>query len=216
MVGLAKAQVGDLISAGGTELTTMATIDPMKVYFTASEQEYLRYREEHPNTKPGRQGGSGLEFEIVLANGELYPEKGTFYAGDLSVNQNTGAIRLCALFPNPRLLLRPGGYAQVRSVMRVLKDAIVVPQRAVSELQGIQQVAVVGPDGKSSIRTVKAGPRVGPNWVILEGLKPGDKVIVEGILKVRDGLPVVASPYQPPNPAGQPAAASEVKPASAK
>lgn len=216
MVGLAKAQVGDLISAGGTELTTMATIDPMKVYFTASEQEYLRYREEHPNSKPGRQGGSGLEFEIVLATGELYPEKGSFYAGDLSVNQNTGAIRLCALFPNPRLLLRPGGYAQVRSVMKVLKDAIAVPQRAVSELQGIDQVAVVTPEGKASIRTVKAGPRVGSNWVILEGLKPGDKVIVEGILKVRDGLPVVATPYQPPGPAGTPAATPDAKTAPAK
>ncbi len=216
IAGLAKAQVGDFIAAGSTELTTVATVDPIKVYFTASEQEYLRYREEHPNSKPGRQGGSGLEFEMVLATGELYPEKGTFYAGDLSVNQNTGAIRLCALFPNPRELLKPGGYARVRSIMSLLKGAITVPQRAVSELQGIRQVAVVTPEGKASIRVVKAGPRVGPDWVIEEGLKPGDKVIVEGFLKVREGLPVVAIPYQTPTPGGPPPAASESKPAAAK
>jgi membrane fusion protein (multidrug efflux system) len=213
VAGLAKAQVGDFIAAGSTELTTVATVDPIKAYFTASEQEYLRYREEHPQAKPGRQGGAELEFELILATGQLYDQKGKFFASDLSVNQDTGAIRLCAIFPNPNQLLKPGGYARVRSVMRVLKDTITVPQRAVTELQGIQQIAVVTPEGKASVRTVKAGPRVGNEWVIEEGLKPGDKVIVEGIQKVRDGLPVSASPYEPPVAGGPPpAGATEVKP----
>jgi len=216
VAGLAKAQVGDFISAGTTELTTVATVDPIKAYFTASEQEYLRYREEHPQAKPGRQGGAELEFELILANGQLYDQKGKFFASDVSVNQDTGAIRLCAIFPNPNQLLKPGGYARVRSVMRVLKGAVTVPQRAVTELQGIRQIAVVT-DGKASVRTVKMGPRVGNEWVVEEGLKPGEKVIVEGIQKVRDGLPVTASLYQPPAPGGPPpasAGATETKPAA--
>ena len=195
IAGLAKAQVGDLITPGNVELTTVSTVDPIKAYFTVSEQEYLRYRAEHPNAPEGRKGGESQEFELILANGSVHPKKGKFFASDVSVNANTGALRLCAIFDNPGNILRPGQYGRVRSVMRIVKDAIVIPQRAVNELQGIQQVAVVTADNKASIRTVKAGPQVGSGWLIEEGLKAGDKVVVEGFLKIRDGLPVVAVPF---------------------
>ncbi|MEI6533764.1 MAG: efflux RND transporter periplasmic adaptor subunit [Verrucomicrobiaceae bacterium] len=211
IAGLAKAQVGDLVTPGGNELTTVATVDPIKAYFTVSEQEYLKFREDNPDAGKGRSGAKDREFEIILANGNLYPQKGTFYAADVSVNPGTGALRLCAIFPNNTDLLRPGQYARVRAVMKIAKDAIVVPQRAVSELQGIRQIAVVTADNKASIRTVKAGPQIGSGWLIEEGIKPGDKVIVEGFLKVREGLPVVAIPFKSPTAE---ATAVESKPAA--
>ena len=201
IAGLAKTQVGDLVTPGNVELTTVSTVDPIKAYFTVSEQEYLRYRAEHPNAPEGRKAGEGQEFELVLANGSLHTKRGKFFASDVSVNASTGAMRLCAVFENPDNVLRPGQYARVRSVMKVVKDAIVIPQRAVNELQGIQQVAVVTPDNKAAIRAVKAGARVNSGWLIEEGLKAGDKVIVEGFMKVRDGLPVVAVPFGAPPPA---------------
>lgn len=224
IAGLAKAQVGDLVTANSTELTTVATVDPIKAYFTVSEQEYLKFREENPN-KDGKQesAAKNLSFEMALANGEWYPYKGKFFAGDVSVNVSTGSLRLCGIFPNPGNLLRPGQYCRVRAVMEKLKNAIVIPERAVSEMQGVRQVAVVTPDDKASIRTVKTGPRVEKGWVIEDGLKAGDKVIVEGFLKVRDGLPVVASPFKPPpgetpEPEAKPAPEAktnpEAKPAS--
>lgn len=209
VAGLAKADVGDLITPGTTELTTVVTVDPIKAYFTVSEQEYLQYRKENPDAKEGREGAKGREFEIILADGQLYPHKGHFYAADVSVTQGTGALRLCAVFPNPPHvgkskettsgLLRPGQYARVRAITRTAKDAIAIPQRAVNELQGARQVAIVTPDGKAGIRNVKTGPQVGNHWIIEEGLKPGDKVIVEGFLKVRDGLPVTTVPFEAPS-----------------
>ncbi len=196
IAGLAKAQVGDLVTPSNMELTSVSTVDPIKVYFTVSEQEYLRYRAEHPSAPQGRRGGEGQEFELVLANGMRHPQLGKFYASDVSVNAGTGAMRLCAIFDNPDNVLRPGQFARVRSVMKVVKDAIVIPQRAVNELQGIRQVGVVTAESKAAIRTVKAGPQIGSGWIIEEGLKAGDKVIVEGFLKIRDGLPVVAVPFE--------------------
>jgi membrane fusion protein (multidrug efflux system) len=206
IAGLAQAQVGDLITPT-SQLTVVATVDPIKAYFTLSEQEYLKYREENPN----KGSAKTLSFELVLANGEKYPEKGEFHAADVAINQDTGAMRLCVVFPNPGNILRPGQYGLIRAVMHTVKDAIVVPQRAVAEFQGIHEIAVVTPDNKASIRTVKTGPKIGNGWLIEEGLKPGDKVIVEGFLKVRDGLPVTASPYQPP-PGTPPV--TETKPAA--
>lgn len=219
IAGLAKAQVGDLVTANSTELTTVATVDPIKAYFTVSEQEYLKFREENPD-KDGKQANAAknLTFEMALANGEWYPHKGKFFAGDVSVNVSTGSLRLCGIFPNPGNLLRPGQYCRVRAVMEKLKDAIVIPERAVSEMQGVRQVGVVTPDNKASIRTVKTGPRVDKGWVIEDGLKSGDKVIVEGFLKIKDGLPVVATSYKAPpgeTPQATPTApAPEPKPAT--
>lgn len=195
IAGLAKAQVGDLVTPGNMELATVATVNPIKAYFTVSEQEYLRYREDHPNEPQGRKGGENQEFQLILSNGSVHPHKGKFFASDVSVNASTGSMRLCAIFDNPENILRPGQYGRVQSVMKVVKDAIVIPQRAVNELQGIRQVAVVTPEGNASIRNVRTGPRVNSGWLIEEGLKPGDKVVVEGFLKVREGIKVNAVPF---------------------
>lgn len=196
VAGLAKAQVGDLITPNSSELAVVSTVDPIKAYFTVSEQEYLKYRQDNPQTPDGREAGSKAEFELILSDGSLFPKKGKFHAADISVNANTGSLRLCAIFENPGNLLLPGQYARVRSVSRVAKDAVVVPERAVNELQGIQQVAVITPEGKASIRTIKAGPRVTGGWLIEDGLKAGDKLIVEGFMKVREGTPVTAVPFE--------------------
>jgi membrane fusion protein, multidrug efflux system len=214
IAGLAKAQVGDLVTPGGNELTAVATVDPIKAYFTVSEQEYLRFREDNPDAGLGRAGAKGREFQLVLATGDPYPHPGTFFASDVSVNPNTGAMRLCAIFPNPGGVLRPGQYARVMAITRVVKDAILVPQRAVVDLQGMPQLFVVTPDGKASVRTVKTGPRIKSDWLIEEGLQPGDRVVVEGILKIREGLPVVATAYgRPAEPPPMPAP-TEAKPAA--
>lgn len=196
VAGLAKAQVGDLITPNSTELTTVSTVNPIKAYFTVSEQEYLNYRADNPGIRPGRSEGIS-EFELVLANGTIVPQKGKFYASDVSVNRNTGALQLCAVFENPDDILKPGGYGRVRATTRVAKNAIKIPSRAVHELQGIHQVTVVTPENTASIRQVKTGPQIGSEWLILEGLQAGEKVVVEGIQKVRDGTPVSAVPYQP-------------------
>jgi membrane fusion protein (multidrug efflux system) len=130
-----------------------------------------------------------------LADGTPYPEEGRFYFVDRQVNQGTGAIRVAALFPNPRNILRPGGYAKVRAALRVQKDALLVPQRAVSELQGGHQVAVVDGENKVSIRTVNVGDRVSADWIISDGLKRGEVVVAEGVQKMRPGLHVNPKPF---------------------
>jgi membrane fusion protein (multidrug efflux system) len=130
-----------------------------------------------------------------LANGTTYPQPGTFYFADRQVNEGTGAIRIAGLFPNPENILRPGGYGKVRAAVRIQQGALLVPQRAVSELQGVYQVAVVGSDNKVSIRTVTVGDRVGAQWVIAEGLHPGERVVVEGVQKVRPGVRVNPKPF---------------------
>jgi membrane fusion protein, multidrug efflux system len=130
-----------------------------------------------------------------LADGSTYPRDGTFYFADRQVNQSTGAVRIAGLFPNPGNILRPGGYGRVRAVVRVQQDALLVPQRAVSELQGSYQVAVVDDENKVSIRTVTVGDRVGTQWIVAEGLKRGERVIVEGVQKVRPGMQVNPKPF---------------------
>jgi RND family efflux transporter MFP subunit len=131
-----------------------------------------------------------LVLELVLSDGTTYPRKGTFFAADRHVDAQTGAIRLAGLFPNPDNVLRPGQYGRVRFVSYIRLAALLVPQKAVTELQGMYQVAVVGNDDKVSIRTVQVGERSGPMWIIEQGVKPGERVVVEGVQKVRDGMPV--------------------------
>ncbi|MGB9402981.1 MAG: efflux RND transporter periplasmic adaptor subunit, partial [Candidatus Acidiferrales bacterium] len=131
----------------------------------------------------------------ILADGSIYPHQGKFYFADRQVNESTGAIRLAGLFPNPENILRPGGYAKVRAAVRVQEDALLVPQRAVSELQGNYQIAEVDDQNKVSIRTVKVGDRVGSDWIIADGLKPGERVVVEGVQKVRPGMQVNPKPF---------------------
>lgn len=195
IAGIAQAHVGNLVSTTSGTLTTVSTVDPIKVYFTLSEQEYLNYT--RPSLRDAEQSGAleQLELELVLADGSTYPEKGRFFFADREVDPTTGAIRLAGVFPNAGNLLRPGQYGRVRAVTSVREEALLVPQRAVSELQGAYQVAVVGPDNKVTIRPVKVGEKSGSLWVVEEGLQPGDSIVAEGTLKVRPGMPVSPKPF---------------------
>ena len=195
VAGLAQAQVGNLVSTTSGPLTTVSTLDPIKVYFTLSEQEYLHYTK--PFLGEAAQNGSldQLELELILSDGSTYPEKGKFYFADRQVDPQTGAIRMAGIFPNPNNGLRPGQFGKVRAVTKLEEGALMVPQRAVSELQGTYQVAVVGPDNQISIRTVKVGEKSGAMWVINEGLTAGETVVVEGTMKVRPGMVVKPQIY---------------------
>jgi membrane fusion protein (multidrug efflux system) len=195
IAGQAQLQVGALVNLSSGPVTSVSTVDPIKVYFTVSEPQYLDWRRRFPTESSRLEADKNLRLELILADGTVYPQPGTFYFADRQVNVGTGAIRIAGLFSNPGNILRPGGYGKVRAVVRLQKDALVVPQRAVSELQGGYQVAIVGSDNKVSIKTVTVGDRVGSEWVIAEGLKPGDRVIAEGIQKVRPGALVNPKPF---------------------
>jgi membrane fusion protein (multidrug efflux system) len=185
IAGIAKAQIGNLVGPGSIEeLTTVSTLDPIKVYIPQSEQEYLR------NERNGGARGTEARLDLILADGSVHPYKGKFAFADRQVDVKTGTIKIAALFPNPGNILRPGQFARVRAQNEIKKGALLVPQRAVTELQGSFQVAVVGPDNKVDIRPVKLAERVDNLWVIDEGLKPGEKVVAEGAQKVKQGIKV--------------------------
>ena len=204
MAGLAKAQVGDLIGpAQAGELTTVSTINPIKVYYTINEQAYIDFMKQFSSEAAGLEHARKLKLELILADGSLYPYTGTIYAFDREVNVRTGTLRVAGLFPNPANLLRPGQFVSVRVLVGTKKGALLVPQRAVTELQGSYQVAVLGADNRIDIRTVKAGDIVGPLWIIDEGLKPGERIVVEGVQKVKQGIAVTAKPFVPGVPPDQ-------------
>jgi RND family efflux transporter MFP subunit len=195
IAGMAQQQVGALVSPAAGPVTTVSTVDPIKVYFTVSEQEYLDFNRRFP-TQASREAETGrLPLELTLADGTVYGHTGKFFFADRQVDQTTGAIRLAGLFPNPGNILRPGQYGRVRTSTRTHASALLIPQRAVTELQGAYQVAVVGPGNKIDIRTVKPGDRVGAMWIIDEGLKPGEQVVSEGVQKVGPGMPVNPLPF---------------------
>ena len=187
--GIATGQVGNLVGPQ-TVLTTVSQLDPIKAYFVASEQQYLAFVQRNPTVASREKTERQLVLELVLADGSTYPKKGKFFAADRHVDAQTGAIRLAGLFPNPDNVLRPGQYGRVRFVSYIRVGALLVPQKAVTELQGMYQVAIVGNDDKVSIRTVQVGERTGPMWIIEKGVAPGERVVVEGVQKVRDGTPV--------------------------
>ena len=189
IVGISDAQIGDLIGENSV-LTTVSQIDPAKVSFPISEQEYLKYADRIQLSTTDRAKGSEGTLELILADGNVYKLHGTASVANREVDVKTGTMIIQALFPNPDNLLRPGQYAKVRATTDTKKGALLVPQRAVQELQGSYQVAVVGSDDKVSMRNVKAGERVGTLWIIDSGLKPGERVVVEGLQKVRDGVTV--------------------------
>jgi RND family efflux transporter MFP subunit len=195
IAGQAQLQVGALVNLSSGPVTSVSTVDPIKVYFTVGEPQYLAWRERFPTETARLEADKNLHLELILANGSTYQRTGTFYFADRQVNESTGAIRLAGLFPNPGNVLRPGGYGKVRAAIRVQQDALLVPQRAVTELQGGYQVAVVDGENKVSIRTVKVGDRVGNRWVIAEGLKRGERVVAEGLQKVRPGMTVNPKPF---------------------
>src|SRR2546425_2457867 len=188
IAGQAQVQIGNLVSPAGGPITTVSTLEPIKAQFTVSEQEYLKF------TRSVNELGR-LQLELILADGTTYPHTGRFLFADRQIDQSTGAILLTGQFPNPGNILRPGQYAKVRAVVGVQQNALLVPQRAVTELQGNYQVAVVNDDDKVAIENVKVGDRVGPLWMINEGLRPGQRVIVDGVMKVRAGVQVNPIPF---------------------
>jgi len=195
IAGQAQLQVGALVTPATGAVTAVSTVDPIKVYFTVGEPQYLAFRKRFPTEERTREDEKKLRIELVLADGSTYPHLGTFDFADRQVDVSTGAIRIAALFPNPNNILRPGGYAKVRIFIQVQHDALLVPQRAVSELQGGYQVAVVSSDNKVAIRPVTVGEQVGSRWVIAKGLNPGDRVVAEGTQKVRGGMKVDPRPF---------------------
>jgi len=198
VVGFANNQVGDLVGPSTGPLTTMSQIDPIKAVVTAGEGPWTDFVSRHPDETERNAYIKGLDFELILSNGEVYPHKGKFYALDRNLDIKTGSIRYYVTFPNPGNILRPGQFGKVRFVADMKKGAMVVPQEAVNELQGSYQVAVVGDDNKVSIRPVKMGERIGALWEVTEGLKPGDKVVVQGVQKAREGSTVTVKEWTPP------------------
>src|SRR6266496_3080336 len=198
VVGFANNQVGDLVGPTTGPLTTMSQIDPIKAVVTAGEGPFTDFVSRHPDPKERNEYVKSLQFELILGNGELYTSKGSFYALDRSLDVKTGSIRYYVTFPNPGNVLRPGQFGNVRFVADMKKGAMVIPQEAVNELQGSYQVAVVGDDNKVSIRPVKMGERIGAMWEVTEGLKPGDRVIVQGLQKAREGSTVAVKDWTPP------------------
>jgi membrane fusion protein (multidrug efflux system) len=200
IAGIANAQVGDSVSPQGPNaLTTISTVDPILAQFAVSEQAYLNAVNAYGQAGPGVEAAMrALSFDLVLADGAMYGEKGRLQYLDREVDVRTGSINVQVTFPNPGSLLRPGGYGTVRSVIKTQKGALTVPQRAVSELQGRFTVAVIGADGKVALREVKTGEKVGSLWIIDQGIKAGDQVVAEGTQKVREGMQVNPKPYQAP------------------
>jgi RND family efflux transporter MFP subunit len=195
IAGQAQLQVGALVNPNSGPVTSVSTVDPIKVNFTVSESEYLAWRRRFPTETTREAADKSLHLDLILADGSTYPQEGTFYFADRQVNESTGAIRIAALFPNPGNILRPGGYGKVRAATRLQQGALLVPQRAVSELQGGYQVAVVDGQNKVSIRTIQVGDRVGRQWIVSEGLRVGERVVVEGVQKVRPGMQVNPKPF---------------------
>ena len=188
VAGAATVQVGNLVTPSSQAVTTVSTLDPIKAVFTVSEQEYLSLARADTLHH--------LQLKLILADGTTHPRDGRFSFADRQVDQNTGAIQMTALFPNPGNILRPGQYAKVLATIGEAKGALLVPQPAVTEIQGSYQVAVLGPNNQVSIRPVKAGDQEGAMWVIDEGLKPGERVVVEGLQFARPGVEVTPKPYR--------------------
>jgi RND family efflux transporter MFP subunit len=193
IAGIAVAQVGDLIGASSV-LTTVSQVDPIKVSFSISEQEYLRYADQ---IQLSEQAQRTANLQLILADGSVYKEAGTASVANRQVDTKTGTMLIVSLFPNSNSRLRPGQFAKVRAVTETRTGALLVPQRAVQEIQGAAQIAVVGTDNKVTIRRVKQGARVGTMWVIDEGLQPGERVVIEGIQKVSQGSTVNPLPAEP-------------------
>jgi RND family efflux transporter MFP subunit len=195
IAGQAQLQVGALVDTSSPPVTTVSTVDPIKVFFTVSEPEYLWFNGQYPTEASREAERKRLPLELILADGTTYAKTGKVYFADRQVNESTGAIRIAGLFPNPGNILRPGGYGKVRAAIRMQKDALLIPQRAVTEIQGSYQVAVLDSENKVNIETVEVGDRFGTQWIIQKGLKPGDRVVAEGLQHVRAGMEVNPKPF---------------------
>ncbi len=201
IAGISVAQIGDLVTPSAL-LTTISQVDPIKVYYPISEQEYLHFARRIREIEAGR-GGTPTPLELTLADGNVYPQRGTFSLADRQVDLRTGTITVQSLFPNPDNMLRPGQYAKIRVAAETRKGAMLVPQQAVQQLQGSHQIAVVGEGNKVDIRAVKVGEQVpvkvgeqvGNMWIITQGLNPGEQIVVSGVQKVKAGMVVNPKPF---------------------
>ena len=199
IAGITQVQVGNLVTPA-TILTAVSQVDPIKTYFPIGAEDYLRIADKiHPETVNLLSSAAPIPLQLILANGSPYAHDGSILFADRQVDQQTGTIRIVGAFANPGNILRPGQYAKVRAVTQILKGALLIPQRAVSQLQGSDQVAVVGPDNKISLRSVQTGERVDAMWIISSGLKAGDRVVAEGTQKAKDGSTVTPVPYSAPS-----------------
>jgi membrane fusion protein (multidrug efflux system) len=181
IAGIAQAQVGNLVGPQSV-LAIVSKVDPIRVEFPMSEQEYLKLQND-----PAMHDAA---LDLVLSDGSVYPHKGRITVAGRDISVKTGTITVIGLFPNPGNLLRPGQFAKVRAVTEVRRGAVLVPQRAVNELQGVYQIAVVGAGNKAEVRPVKMGARVGTQWIVEEGLAAGEQVVIEGFSRVKNGEPV--------------------------
>jgi membrane fusion protein (multidrug efflux system) len=195
IASIANGQIGDLVGPTTGELTTVSTVDPIKAYFNVTEQAYINFTKLFPTERDRYERLGQLEIELILADGAGYSHKGRIYAADRQISPTTGALRVAALFPNPNYALRPGEFARVRVMFDTKRDALLVPQRAVSELQGSYQVAVVDADNKIHIQPVQVGERTGNLWIIEKGLQAGQRVVVEGLQKAREGVTVTTTNF---------------------
>jgi membrane fusion protein (multidrug efflux system) len=196
VAGLAQLQVGSLVGANSV-LTSVSQLDPIKVYFFISEQEYLALS---TRVRMGGRGdlvssGNAIPLTLTLSNGKVYPHKGRIIFVDRSVTAQTGSLKLAASFDNPGNFLRPGQFGRVTAETEVLRGAVLIPQRAVNVLQGLDQVVVVTPDHTAHVKTVQLGPQKGQKVVVSSGIKAGDEVVTEGLDKLKDGMKV--NPQQP-------------------
>jgi RND family efflux transporter MFP subunit len=195
IAGITQVQVGNLVTSS-TVLTGVSQVDPIKTYFPISGEDYLRIADKiHPDTVNLLSSAAPIPLQLILANGSTYDRSGSILFADRQVDQQTGTIRIAGAFANPGNILRPGQYAKVRAVTQIIKGALLIPQRAVTELQGSAQVAVVGADNKISIHAVQTGERVDTMWVIRSGLIAGDRVVAEGVQKVKEGSTVTPIPF---------------------
>jgi membrane fusion protein (multidrug efflux system) len=194
---IARAQIGDLVGPGTGELTTVSTVDPIKAYYNVTEQAYIEFTRRFGTESVRGDQLKQLEINLILTDGSVYPHKGQIFAADRQIGATTGALRIEARFPNPDYSLRPGEFARVRVKIDTKHDSLLIPQRAVSELQGNYQVAVVDADNKVHIQPVRVGDRSGNLWMIEEGLHPGQRVVVEGLQRVREGTLVTTTNFAP-------------------
>jgi membrane fusion protein (multidrug efflux system) len=189
IAGVSKVQIGDLMSPNAV-MTTISSVNPIFVDFSIAEQDYLRFARE----KTGRAAGQSLE--LILGDASVYPERGHLNFVNREVDSRTGTIQVRGEFPNPGNLLRPGQYARIRAATELRKDALLIPQQAVSELQGIYQVGVIASDNTATIKNVKLGPQFGDMWVVEEGLNAGDNVVVDGLQRIKNGMTVSPTPFK--------------------
>jgi membrane fusion protein (multidrug efflux system) len=197
VAGLAQAQIGDLVGPNTSPLTTVSTVNPIRAYFNVSERFYLRFFRPADSTNAGRTNPGEVPLQLILADGSVYPAPGKWIITGRNIDSTTGTLSAAAEFENRDDFLRPGQYALIRAKTEVRTGALLVPQRAVMELQGAWQIAVVDSNGTAHIKTVRVGQQLGTDWLIESGLQPNDRVVVEGTQRVKEGARVEASEFAP-------------------